>query len=151
MPVFRSYTWRNCKITIRPTGIRRFFSFIPYLYGTDGELKIHILNTSDNEVQFNYKWELQILLGNTLVSAGNGAGEITVKPRSEETARLYIGYLWRIGYFMLGMWETHESKRHAVANFSVLDRDSIVMKVILAILAVIATALIGIFVKLLLG
>jgi hypothetical protein len=58
MPVYRKFTWRHYKVSIRLMGWRRVFPFMPYYNGTHINLALVICTNSGEKREFSYTWFL---------------------------------------------------------------------------------------------
>jgi hypothetical protein len=166
MPNYSDFTWEDFKVSVKPGGIRgiihqlmgRKIGFnIPYSTGSDVILSLGIETISGNEREFAYNWTClhegaddvaQRIKSETASFLGN--------PQKKVAAVVMVSRLRYQGYYDIQISITYpikngnDSPSISIANFYTTDRDAFTLKLLFAIVGILA-GLFGALIEWLLG
>ena len=153
MPTYHKLTWGHYKVSVRPTGYRRFLHFLPYFTGTNINLVLTVRTSSNEKREFLYNWFLRRFDGKQehllIQDGGNCVGKAQYKI-TEELTLPYFSYpdKYTLQVSIHDKQWNKKVKNLVVADFTIIDRDTIAMKFITGILLAILGAFITVIVLL---
>lgn len=156
MPSYRTYEWKDYKISTRPTGLRRLLRFVPYLSGGYIGLVISIRTKSKRKRTFSYKWRLFRFDGKNEYAVGSDYTEHSyIENPMNEVRENIKHYLVTYGQYNLQLQldseEDGNTGGQVLAIFSFLERDRIISSISFSILMLMAGGFIVILVLWLIG
>jgi len=123
MPVYQPNIWGDYKARVKPVGLRRFISSIPYLYGTQLKYYLTINNYSLEKVELHYNWVLRRLIDQHSIIVVQDRGNISVPAKGKNKQFLDVGYLTYTGDYIFDMRFAGQKQDQIMARFTLLDRD----------------------------
>ena len=132
MPKYDSRKWNDYEISVKPTGIRRYFNSIPYLSGDDVRLNISVKTISGSKREFIYKWRLFRFDGTKEWPVTDYFEHNFVGNPKDRFDEMYSDKLATYGQYNLQLQldnikeERINTGSMVMAVFSILERDKIV-------------------------
>jgi hypothetical protein len=154
MPAYHDNEWGDYKASVRRTGIRKLIHWYPYFNVSRIGLILKVTQKI-NSRYFSYEWLLLRWDGKQQHHVRQGGDKDCItSPEQPIIGKIELPRLVIPGQHILKLAMSSKQRdatfdQQVMANFNILERDSLIIKLIFAILAIIASALIGIFIRLL--
>ena len=138
MPVYRDFNWGHYKVSVKPTGWRRFFYFIPYLNGTNMDLAITVRTSPNEKREFLYAWILYRFDGKKEHIESQGSESFVNNAQYKITEGLPLPYLsypaaYNLQVSIYDKQEDKRSKNFVVTSFTLIDRDTMTIKILIGV------------------
>lgn len=128
MPVYRPNIWGDYKAVVRPAGIRRFVSSVPFLNGMQLKYVMTVYNNSPNKEELHYNWILRRLAGDHQVIVEQGRVDSSVPAKGKSSQELDIAYITYKGDYIFDMRFNGQQRDSLMASFELIGRDMYMVK-----------------------